>query len=209
MANPAHGDAPSPTIAASHASNDVALEMARAIRRAEVALLGDDAAAYASGLEPLLARAGATLVEAPTPQTRFVVPGPSAGEEDLLAASENGALLVRPEDVEALVDAYTAVWFPEGLAEATRRAREEARKLALTRARGVKTRAERWRSDLESERTTRMQLRAPRPQGGLGPAGIGDPGRPGHLTEQERRIQESVRSARAAEQGGSLRRLIS
>ena len=155
MANPAHGDAPSPTIAASHASNDVALEMARAIRRAEV------------------------------------------------------ALLVRPEDVEALVDAYTAVWFPEGLAEATRRAREEARKLALTRARGVKTRAERWRSDLESERTTRMQLRAPRPQGGLGPAGIGDPGRPGHLTEQERRIQESVRSARAAEQGGSLRRLIS
>src|SRR4051812_38528892 len=101
---------PRPTIAESHANNEHAPEMARAIRRAEVALLGDDAKQYAAALEPLLTRANATLVDVPTAATRFVVPGPSVSDEELIAASESGALLLRPEDVESLVTAYLAVW---------------------------------------------------------------------------------------------------
>src|SRR3954469_2499575 len=143
------------TINASHVDHETALSMAKSIRRAEVALLGEDTDGISAALAAELARAHATLVPAPTAATRFVIPTATASDEELLAATEGGALLIKAEDVAALVNAYQAVWFPESLQEAARRAREEARKIALMRAFTVKVAADKWRSDLNQTRMAR------------------------------------------------------
>jgi hypothetical protein len=192
------------TIAESHADNELALEMARAIRRAEVAFLGEDAKKHAKTLEPLLVRANARLVDAPTPTTRFVVPGDDVSDDELLAASDNGALLLRPEEVETLVTAYLAVWFPDGMQEATRRAREEARKLALVKATAVRKNADKWRSSLVGERASRMQTRVGNDGGSAADGGSGK----GRLSQEELRIEGRAREARASDTRTSLRRLI-
>jgi hypothetical protein len=168
--------------------------MAKSIRRAEVALLGDDTDGISSALQMELSRAHATLVPKPTPATRFVIPTPTATEDEILAAAEQGALLVQASDVSALVDAYQAVWFPESLQEAARRAREDARKLALMKAFSVKVNADKWHSELSSSRMARSQKRS----GDHMDAGSVDREklRASHLSEAERRVDSHARSFR-------------
>ena len=148
MPTPDSGQPTPSTIGSSHIDHETALSMAKSIRRAEVALLGDDTDGISTALQMELSRAHATLVPRPTAATRFVIPTPTATEDEILAAAEQGALLVQASDVSALVDAYQAVWFPESLQEAARRAREDARKLALMKAFSVKVNADKWHSEL-------------------------------------------------------------
>ena len=88
-----------------------------------------------------------------------MIAGDDVGFEALVEASDGGALLVRPDDIAPLVEAYVAVWTPAALKEASRRAREEARQLALGRARGIRARAQQRRGEAVAVRTSRMASR--------------------------------------------------
>jgi hypothetical protein len=194
MSTPDSGQ-PNASIGSSHIDHETALSMAKSIRRAEVALLGDDTDGISTALRMELSRAHATLVPRPTPATRFVIPTSTATEDEILAAAEQGALLVQASDVSALVDAYQAVWFPESLQEAARRAREEARKLALMKAFSVKVNADKWHSELSSSRMARSQKRSGSDH--LDSASVDrEKLRASHLSEAERRLDSHARSFR-------------
>jgi hypothetical protein len=196
MPTPDSGQPTASTIGSSHIDHETALSMAKSIRRAEVALLGDDTDGISTALQMELSRAHATLVPKPTPATRFVIPTSTATEDEILAAAEQGALLVQASDVSALVNAYQAVWFPDSLQEAARRAREDARKLALMKAYSIKVNADKWHHELTSSRMARSQKRG-------GSDDHLDPGtvdrerlRSSHLSEAERRVDSHARSFR-------------
>jgi hypothetical protein len=183
------------TIGESHIDHETALSMAKSIRRAEVALLGDDTDGISTKLQAELSRAHATLVSKPTPATKFVIPTPTATEDEILAAAEQGALLVQASDVAALVHAYQAVWMPDSLQEAARRAREDARKLALMKAFSVKVSSDKWHSELTSSRMARSRSRN---GDDTIDSGLVDRERlrSSHLSEAERRVDSHARSNR-------------
>jgi hypothetical protein len=189
------------SIADEHARAESALEVVRAVRRAEIAVVGEDAAAHVAPLEELLLRTGGSLVLAVTPATRFVVIAGAAADGDLLAASDGGALLLEPHELATLVDAYLAVWFPDALQQAIRRAREDARRLALERAAAVRTNAAKRRESLVQSRMARTQERS-------GEAVPDEQLRPGLLSAAEQRIEDSARRIRAEDPRTSIKKLL-
>jgi hypothetical protein len=143
-------------IALSHAQYEELLALAKSVRKARVAIVGADADTCRSAVEVELQRARAEIVAGAAEGVSFVVVAGDAGDDELLGLTEGGALLLRPEDVAPLIDAYVTLWTPAALEAATRRAREQAKLVAVQRTCEVKQHGDAWRTRLAGNRASRL-----------------------------------------------------
>jgi hypothetical protein len=130
-------------------------------------------------------------VAAPDAGTSFIVVAGDASDDELLGASDGGALLLRPEDVGPLVDAYATLWTPAALEAATRRAREEAKMAAVLSTRELKHHGDTWRARLAGDRARRLGHMAV-----LAETEGATVGGRSYLSRQELLIQERAREGR-------------
>lgn len=190
---PASDEPSSGLIAIRHAEYEAVLGLARSVRKAKVAIVGSDADAHRGAIEAELRRARAEIVATPGPGTSFVVVAGDASDDELLGAADDGALLLRPEDVAPLVDAYVALWTPGALEAATRRAKEEAKQAAVHRTREVKAHGDAWRARLAGDQARRLGRAA-----AVAETDSATVGGRSYLSRQEMLIQERAREGRIA-----------